>query len=368
MDPVMRAARVFLADAEALWRERPERVLPLVAEASERGEMAKALRLAELAPGNRRPLFLYEAPFAEVEPYFDGLTEAIGRDYEAVRKGVADEGVELPPFAVNAIALGPLERAALAMERAALLLGERFDGATFALVPEQVEREPAWRESVRALDQMARSPRVRLAVHAPPGDEGARFHVDQEELMAFLAGQGSAVEEGPAIGPKLRALLLAAAASTTAQQHAAAAQRYEEAAALCAAEGRVLEEAMACMGKGGACLAAEVPDLAVESYRRAAGLAEGEEAWAVACQAWLGVGGAYLLEDAHALAAVSYDAAAEAARRAEVPPLLVQALRMRCACLWRLGRDEDAAVAWREAEPLAGADGERGPRIEHGGA
>ena len=232
MDPVMRAARVFLADADALWRERPERVLPLIAEASERGEMAKALRLAELAPENRTPLFLYEAPFAEAEPYFDGLTEAIERDYEAVRKGVANEGVELPPFAMNAIALGPLERAALAMERAAALLGERFDGATFALVPERVENGPAWRDSVRALDPMARSQRVRLAVHAPPGErfdgalaeDGARFHIDQEELTTFLveqadpAGGDPAAEGGPgaAIGRNVRALLLSAAASACA--------------------------------------------------------------------------------------------------------------------------------------------------------
>ena len=209
---------------------------------------------------------------------------------------------------MSPIALGSSERAALAMERAALLLGERFDGATVALVPGQIENGPAWRESVRALDRMARSPRVRLAVYAPPGgplddtlgEEGARFHVDQAELTAFLAEQGGAAGEEPAkeggpgtaIGPTLRALLLAAAASTTAREHATAARRYEEAAALCASEGRVLEEAMARMGKGGACLAAEAPELAATSYGKAAALAEGEEAWPLACQAWLGAGGA----------------------------------------------------------------------------
>jgi tetratricopeptide (TPR) repeat protein len=368
MDPVMRAARVFLMEAETLWRERPERVLPLVAEASERGEVVKALRLAELAPENRTPLFLYEAPFAEAEPYFDGLTEAIERDYEAVRKGVADEGVELPPLSANAVALGPLKRAVLTMEQVAARLGERFAGATFALVPAQVGNDPAWRESVRALDHTPRSPRVRVAVYAPPGgplddalaEEGARFYVDQGELMAFIAEQGSAAgedpatEDGPAtaIASKLRALLLAAGASTTAQQHTVAAQRYEEAATLCVGEGCVLEEAMARMGRGGACLAAEAPDLAGESYRKAAVLAEGEKAWALACQAWLGVGGAYLLEDAHALAAVSYRAAAEAARRAEIAPLRAQALRMASTCLERLGREADAAGARTEAENL----------------
>ena len=114
----MRTARVFLAEADVIWRERlpKQSVLPLVAEASGRREVVKALRLAELAPENRRPLFLYEAPFAEAEPYFHELTEAIGRDYEAVRKGVANEGVELPAFAMSPLALGPLERATLAME------------------------------------------------------------------------------------------------------------------------------------------------------------------------------------------------------------------------------------------------------------
>ena len=120
----------------------PERVLPLGAEPSERGEVVKALRLGELAPDNRRPLFLYETPFTEATQYFVGLAEAIMHDYEALRKGVGEEGVTLPAFTMNPIGLGPLECAVLAMERAATLLGDRFEGATVALVPEQVARSP----------------------------------------------------------------------------------------------------------------------------------------------------------------------------------------------------------------------------------
>jgi hypothetical protein len=118
------------------------------------------------------------------------------------------------------------------------------------------------------------------------------------------------------------------------------------------------------MGLGGVCLAVGAADLAVESYTQAALLAEGKKARALECQAWMGAGGAYLVKDAPALAAVSYRAAADAAKRAEVPPLLVQALRMRCACLRRLGRDDEAAAEWREAEPFADPDGDGGPRTE----
>jgi len=69
MDPVMRAAQAFVAEVDRFLRRFPGRVLPLVAEPSARGEMAKALRLAELAPANRRALFLYEARFGDAGKY-----------------------------------------------------------------------------------------------------------------------------------------------------------------------------------------------------------------------------------------------------------------------------------------------------------
>ena len=269
MDPIMRAARAFLDEVDERWEEGPGQVLPLVAEASDRGEVVKALRLGELSAENRRPLFLYEAPFAEAGAYFDGLTEAIARDYEAVRAGVAEEGVTLPGFTMSPILLGPLGRAALAMERAAALSGVCFDGVTVALLPEQITDGAAWRESVRALEGVSRSLRVRLAVHATPGgpldgalgDEGARFHVDAGELLGFLAEQDGSASEGPvtealpepaaartaATGRKLRALMLEAAAKMAGQEPAAAAAAYEQAAALCAAERLVMEEAAARM-------------------------------------------------------------------------------------------------------------------------
>src|SRR5262245_22084710 len=186
MDPITRAARAFLAEAKAFWRTWPERVLPIIAEPSERGEVVKALRLAELAPENRRPLFLYEASFVDARTYFDGLVEAIRHDYEAIRAGAAGEGVIFPAFSTNGMALGPVERAVLAVERATMLLGDRFDGVLVALVPENVANAAAWRGSVAAMNRMSHSPPVRLAVYAPPGgplngtlgDRGARFHIN----------------------------------------------------------------------------------------------------------------------------------------------------------------------------------------------
>jgi hypothetical protein len=383
MDPIMRAAQAFLADTEAGWRQSPGRVLPLVAAASERGEVVKALRLGELSPENRRPLFLYETPFTEATRYFVGLAEAIRRDYEALRKGVAEEGVSLPPFTMNPIALGPLERAALAMERAATLLGDRFEGVTVALVPEQVADAGAWRGSVLALDRMGRSLRVRLAVYASPGgpvdglfeDVGARFQVEEAELLDFLKDLGQGASEGPATAPgpvlsdeqavamaavgdkspspktsrTLRGLLLQAAVKMGAGEPILAAELFEQARALCARERLWIEEAMALVGLGGAFVAAQMSELANESYSKAAGLAEQAGEWTMACHAWLGAGGANLMRESYAPAAVAYRAAATAAKQGEFAVLRIEALRMAGTCLVSADDDAAAVVAWREA-------------------
>src|SRR5262245_21129781 len=132
MDPITQASRAFLAEATHFWRSGRCRVLRIEAAHAYRKHIIKTLRLAEHAPDNRWPLFLYEAPFVDACSYWEGLEAAIRRDYECIRAGAAEEGVALPPFALmNATPfemLRPVERAAIHMERAAALLGERLDG------------------------------------------------------------------------------------------------------------------------------------------------------------------------------------------------------------------------------------------------
>jgi hypothetical protein len=373
MDPVTRAATEFLAEAKAFWRASPGRVLPMIAEPSERGEVVKALRLAELAPSVRRPLFLYEAPFVEAHAYFDGLVQAIRRDYEAIREGVAGEGLTLPAFSMDGMALGPVERAALAAERVAALLGDPFEGVLVALVPEQVTNAAAWRESLVILCRSPRSVRVRLAVGALPegrltgvlGAAGARFQVDRAELLAYLKGLGGGKSNGPAVQPspsvteiadlpvaernvKIRGLLLDAATASAKKHHVEAAGLYREARALCSARGLALEEAGVLIALGGACLGAWAPDLASDSYGEAAELAQVEGAWQVVCQAWLGVGGAHLARARYELAAVAYRAAADAAKRGGIALLHIEASRLAGTCLVLAGREDDALVVWKK--------------------
>lgn len=331
MDPITRATQGFAADVAAFWRAHPGRLLPLIAEEEDRALVVQALRLRETSPDNRRPIVVHEEPFATADVYFARLAEHVAEHYEAVREGVAAEGVALGAF--EETSGPPMDRAAMAIERAAHLLGEGFDGLVVALIPAHLEDVPAWREGVRSLGEAPWSPRVRIAVLSPPvgplvdvlGDEGARLDVNTGAALAFVAG----AEGGGDPSTKLRSMLLAAAAKSEAGEHEAAAERYSEAAALCSAEEMPAEEAGARMMLGSALMAAKRLDDAVESYTKAAGLATAEEAWAMASQAWLGAGGALRAAGNVDAAAVAYEAAEGAARKGGVEELEAEARRMR---------------------------------------
>jgi tetratricopeptide (TPR) repeat protein len=387
MDPITRVSKLFLAEAETFWRTGHGRVLPMIAEPSDRGELVKTLRVREIAPDNRWPLFLYEEPFVNPARYFNRLAGLIERDYERVRGGIGKDGLVLPPFAVPREARDdrgqPLARAVWAVERAAALLSLRFDGALIALVPSHVDDGCAWRDSIDTVRGVRFSAHARVAVYDPPGGplagllgpRGAHLRIDQDELFAYFRKLGGSDSKGPpvamppsaseeqrraleatgdrlpspGVSVTLRGLLLEGANQIVAGRYKDAAQLYREARSLCAAEQLVLVEAMVLMALGGACLGAGVPTLAIESYRRAAELAQTKEAWQVVCQAWLGAGGAHLTSKSYAPAAQAYRAAAEVAERGEVAVLRVEALRMAGTCLLLGGSEHGAVLAWKEA-------------------
>lgn len=395
MDPITRASRAFLAEANAFWHAGKGPVLPMIAEATARAELVKTLRLAELDLANRRPLFLHEEPFVDARSWGEAIAAAIAEDYEAVREGAEKEGVPLPPF--PPATEGPTEKApplasaVWAMEQAAAPLGKHLDGVLVAFVPKAVGDPAAYRHAVATLAATRFTARVRLAVHAPPdgpladlfGGEGAHFEVDQDGLAKHLEQLGAGAESAgppgppppepteeqrraheektgsklpaPATGRTLREMLVAAAMATGRQEHRAAAKQYTAARELCQREGLALEQAGVLVALGGACLAAGEVNLAGDAYRRAGEMAEKLEAWALACQARLGAGGAHLAAKRYEAAALAYEGAAGAAERAETPVLGVEALRMAGTCHLLRGAQSETVRTWLRAVDLGGA-------------
>ncbi len=355
MDPIMKATRSFLAEMEAHWARDPGHALRMVADPADRGAVVKALRLAELSPAHKRPLFLYEAPFLDQDDYFAGLAEAVEADYLALRAGALEEGVILPPFLLTSSAgesrYVPMERALRAIDRVSVLLGPGFDGLTLSLVPARIASTAIYCTSASAICSAQLGARGRVAIFDPGGNTlgqvlerwQVRFQIDAAELDAFLEQLVQRPSRGPgaAEAPRNRILrdhLTAAARATEEARREDAIAHYRAARAFCRAEQRTTEEATVLIALAGVFLAARTPALAMTAYEDAAALALKSKAWALAAQARIGAGAAAMGMEGYVDAEICYRAAAEAASQAGVPELVQEARRMEAICRDLAGR------------------------------
>jgi len=387
MDPITLASRTFQQDWERFWRLYPRGVLRAVCTSTDRGDLVKTLRLVEWSAENRCPLVLYEAPFTVEDGWFNGLADKAREDYEAVRKGAAEEGVTLDPLGEEVARGEPnaIGRAARTVEAVASRLRGRLDGVIVALAPTKIQDATRWRAVMEAWVSARLAPEVRRVIHDVPGGplEGlvepeatVRFAVDQDALMEHLGAMGSNASAGPPVGGppptteaqrkafeettgrrlptpeggrRLRALLMEGAQKLGRGDHLGAAQAYRGARDLCRAEGLVAEEAMVLVAIASLALATGSPDRAREAYERAASLAEGITLWQVVAQAWMGVGGVFLVAQQYLPAAAAYERAAEAAEKAKVDLLRIESLRMAGTCHLSVGDEREATRCWRAA-------------------
>jgi tetratricopeptide (TPR) repeat protein len=391
VDPLTVATKRFLRDLDRLWKRRAligAGLGRIVARASDRAHLVKALRLAEHAPGNRWPLFLVEAPFDCEGPYFAALLERVLDDYALMREGAAEEGVTLAALELPArsSALPPAARAAFVLSAVAERLTAHLDGALVALLPEAIRDKAAYGHAIRAIEALAhgkRSPSLRVAVLDPEGallepalgPLHARFAFDIDELFAFaeqqaklrnpgpppsqpspwpLPGEAVSLAEGHMLASNetavaIQALFLTGARGAAHDDFGAAVLAYRRARDLCRDEGLRDHESAAAFALGGAYLAAGSRPMAQATFGEAALSAARAALWIVACQAKLGEAGVSWMQREFARAASAYAEAAALAERAESAPLHIEARRMEGLCHLRRGAEEEAILAFRMA-------------------
>jgi tetratricopeptide (TPR) repeat protein len=372
MDPITRASKQFLMEAAAHWKAAKGHVLFVAAEARFRGDLVKTLRLAEASPSCRRPLFLFEGAFVEEGLFFSELEASLVADYEALRKGAAEEGVSLagleggpragesslpasdPGKSLPRDVRQSLPRAGARAREIAAALAGGLDGIDVALVPKQVASPEAYSDAVaRAAGELAaKAGGVRLLVWAPPGGalskmtdgRTAHFRVDEAALAEHLRNMGNDSE-----GKTLRGLLLSAAEATGKGEHAEASLRFGEARRWCRARELVVEEAGVLVALAGCQLAAGETEDAAHTYREASLLAGDKGALPLAAQAALGEGAVRLQQKRYPDAVVAYRAAGALAQQAKIPLLQVEALRMEGTAALATGHRDVALAAWKKA-------------------
>lgn len=386
MDPITVATKRFLKDLERFWKRAPQRIARLVAQAEDRKQIITALRIAEHSITNRRPLFLYEAPFDSAPLYFDKLVEEALGDYELVRRGAAEEGVTLAEMKIptRSSTLSPEIHAHTVLMAISERLATKLDGAVLALVPKAVLNASAWRKSVERLAKEDRSPMLRIAIFDPDegivesvlGTEGARFQFDIDELFDYAQKQGNQKSAGPQIPPgpalspaqqadfeestgsklappetmaELRSLFLEGARAAAKKDFQQAGQYYRRARDLSHEHGLAGQEVAAAFALGGASLAGGNRPLAQAMYGQAALLGAQSQLWTISCQAKLGEAGVGWMEKDYGRAGRAYAEAALLAERGSLVPLRIEALRMEGICHQQRGAEADAIVAFRKA-------------------
>ncbi len=361
MDPITSAARSFLEQSDAFWRAHPTSVLRLVVAPEHRADLIKALRLAEMQPENRCPLFLVETPFTKAAAYSAAVCKAIFDDYEAIRRGAQEEGVVLPPLAESPACpeLSPWAQIAVALVKVEVGLGDGLEGGLLVLLPEHIESADEWTSGVASLARAPRSVRARTAVLDLPGERLAsllgkprvKFEVDEAALGAFIAAvdedlTGRPAAEGPSAalaagdGPvprlevprTLRRELLAAADALRAGQPDTAIGLLERLREACVRAGYADGELAATLALGGAHTASGDHEKAASAYRSAVGLCAKGAFPTLECQAMLGEAASLFAAGDPRSAAETYASTTVRARSVGVTPLAEQAERMERAC------------------------------------
>lgn len=362
MDPITLAAKQLHADIEAFWSPHPgapiapgPRILRLVVNPSERRDLLKALRWFEWSPVNRRPVILFEEPFEDEPSWLRALIAKTSDGCEAVRKGLAEDGMLLTPTPARPTdAVLDATTARRYVDTAAeCMVNGALDGLFVAVAPKRVTDPRAYRATLAKLTALPIGRALRVAVLDSPGAEQklralfpaeARFEVDRAELFAFLKQTGPKPSAGPTIpkaawssalparqvGETLRVLLLEAGQALSVDMARLTVQHFEAAQELSRENDLTAQECAIGIGLGSAHGAAGDEAAALAAYDDAMQRALTADRLPLAAQALLGMAGIHFSKGRYAEARIAYETIARLT--IAVPPLAEEARRMQKQC------------------------------------
>lgn len=383
MDPISRAAQHLLRDLARGFNKKSS-ALRLRAAPGDRATLIKSLRLAEWQPDSRHPLCLVEAPFTADYPR--ELQTRMRADFTALQRGLADDNITLadpdaptpaarpastphaspsssahpaarPPSSAHPAARPPSPAATACRDLAARLAAHLaattvVDGWCIALVPSAPPSDPAWPTFLADL-LATPAPGLRWLIWDPDPEPLAQIlpphatlEIDDAATWKYLDAQ---LHRPSAPPDEPREALVAALTAARAADPRAALAAYARAAAAFERASAPAQAATVRVAMGGLSMGTGDLPGAVAHFDRAAAQAGRAGAWTVACQAELGGAGVHRLRRQLAAAERRYAAAADTAKRAELPALRIEALRMAGTCALERGEPQVATGLWRAA-------------------
>lgn len=353
MDPLTLAAKRFMRDVETFRSPPPgfkapagPRLLRVVVDPQDRGNVLKTMRWLEHEPRSRCPVSIVASDFTGIPSALRSIVERVREDYEAVRAGLADDGMTIPALvtASNELSVGAV---AALLSEAARGLAQVLGGLVVVIAPERVTDPAAYREFAEQLGHRVASRELHLLITELPDAPihsatawVARFDVDRDALLDFLANLGPAGSSGPATTPR---------PTPTKEQKQALRDAGVDVPSLDSA--RTLRRLLL---EGGRALANHEPRVAVRKLRAAKMLCRLDRLEALEGAVLLGLGSAYLHTQNRHGALAAYASANELGTKLAQPTLAAQALLGTAAVRRAAGDGSSARAAYREIVELVG--------------
>lgn len=355
MDPLTLAAKRFMRDVETFRSPPPgfkapagPRLLRVVVDPQDRGNLLKTMRWLEHEPRNQCPVSIVTSDFTDIPSALRGIVERVREDYDAVRAGLAEDGMTIPALAWARSELSIAAVSALLAE-AAHGLAQVLGGLFVVIAPERVVDPAAYREFAEQLASKleARELHVLMTelpdapIHSATAWVGC-FEVDRDALLDYLANLGPKPSSGPTTMPRIvptkdqKRALRAAGVDVPSLDSARALRRL------------LLE--------GGRALADHEPRVAVRKLRAAKMLCHLDRLEALEGAVLLGLGSAYLHTQNRQGALAAYASAKELGTKLRQPTLAAQALLGTAAVRRAAGDGSAARAAYSEIVDLVGPE------------
>ncbi len=409
MDPISKEINRFRETFRDFRENNKARILHIITQPEQVGNIIKALRSEEWQLDNRCPFIIFNTDYTDTNDACEEMRMSLIEHYNLLRNGLKQENVNIPEF--NADFKGDPEFIlAMHIKEFYKNIREEFDGLFVCWLPSNIGDHREWQKFIIQMLKFPFALNIRFVI----ADEGNKqlekefkkdeeiimttiFNIDNKEVMDYFkklmsSGENNIPPSVPGVpagvarpdvpppprkvGPrqpteeeirsaikatgsqpilmpdesdKLRKLIFDAAIASGERRFNDAIRLQQSACKICHDAGVVLEETLMTILLATYYQQAKQKTESIQQYKYAEKLALQIEAYQQVTQIRMSLAYLYFMDKLYDMAALEYEKAANSASKAEDAIIQIEALRMAGTCYLQNKDRDQAERCWRKA-------------------
>lgn len=200
MDPVSKEIDRFRESFRDFRENLDARILHVITQPEQAGNIIKALRIEEWQPDNRCPFLIFNTAYTDKEPPFEEMCTVLQEHHRLLKKGMSDQNIDIPDLNVALSGKEDPDFAfALYIQDFHNSIRGHFDGLLVCWLPTDIVDKRGWQKSVIKLLSLPFDPAIRFVI----ADEDRKalekefrkspeilvttdFHVDDRETLDYF--------------------------------------------------------------------------------------------------------------------------------------------------------------------------------------